>query len=209
MQNTPEVEEEIASGIVKLLQTNPDRVHFVDIPAPFRNAMILSQFGILDRVLVKLKGLTPAPYKMLSTVAHEVAPYSAYLKEWVGFEAHIRTQMKDRIYLSNRGFPLLAQVPMDKPIVCLENYVKWYSVQLLGPQGNVQEIPQSLLESVGAYDRAWIQDHCYHPKLLHALAHELDAYVDILSLEATTGRWVLHADTPFYGGYFVQDDETL
>lgn len=110
---------------------------------------------------------------------------------------------------SGRGHPLLAQEPMDKPIVCLENYQKWYSIQLLTPEGDVQEIPYDSLNHLTIADPTWLEDNCIHPKLLHALGKSLNAYVDVLSLEVAAGRWLLSRNLPYFGGYSVQDSETL
>lgn len=209
MQDQDKMEENISSGIVMLLQMTPDRSAFKDIPTPFKNAMLGSQFGVIDRVLVKLRLIVPLPLRLLRTVAEEVAPYAPYLKEWVAYVTYVKSQLPRMLYVSSRGLPLLAQTPMDKPIVCLENCVKWHSIQLLDHTGEVQEISYDSLNSLTIADPTWVEDNCIHPKLLLALGKSLNAHVDILSLEVAAGRWLLNRNLPYFGGYPVEDDETL
>lgn len=97
-------------------------------------------------------------------------------------------------YVSYRGTPLLAQEPdqYNRPIVTMENYCKWYSVEILHPDGKVESADVGKLEEIQErLGMCLIIDHCYHPRLLNELAKEIGGLADDLAIEMTTGRWVL------------------
>lgn len=99
-------------------------------------------------------------------------------------------------YLSWRGLPLLyVRKPLDKPVLTLENYTKWYRVQLVMPTGEVQDVESGAI--LAANDKitifGWV-DHLFHPKLLIQLAKDLDAYTDERALECAGGRWLREND---------------
>jgi hypothetical protein len=105
-------------------------------------------------------------------------------------------------HLSSRGFPLLyvAQA-LDKPVLTLENYTKWYTPMLLQPDGTVVEVEGKILSEVHDKhsDAMWI-DHRFSTRFLYRLAQHLDAYIDERAIEVALGRWILEGghDNPFY-----------
>lgn len=102
-------------------------------------------------------------------------------------------QPKTKVYLSSRGIPLLCQTPSSfgKPIVTMENYCKWYGIDILHPDGRVESADPGLLDEicdeVGHY---LMGDHNYHPRLLNELAKKIGGTADYRAIEATGGRWV-------------------
>lgn len=105
-------------------------------------------------------------------------------------------ERKNYTYLSWRGLPLLyVGKPLDKPVLTLENYTKWYRVQLVMPDGSVQDVESGkLLEANDKIDiYGWV-DHLFHPKLLIQMAKDLNAYTDERALECAGGRWMREND---------------
>jgi len=100
------------------------------------------------------------------------------------------------VYLSWRNLPLLyVGKPLNKPVLTLENYTKWYRVQLVMPDGLVIDVPSGKI--LAANDKipihGWM-DHLYHPKLLIQLAKDLDAWIDERAIEVAGGRWLREND---------------
>jgi len=49
--------------------------------------------------------------------------------------------MKTRFYFSNRNLPLIYYgEPSEKPVITVENYLKWYDLYLVLPTGSVERI---------------------------------------------------------------------
>jgi hypothetical protein len=103
---------------------------------------------------------------------------------------------ENRVYLSWRGLPLLyVAEPLGKSVLTLENYTKWYRVQLVMPDGSVQDVESGkILEANDKISIHGWMDHLYHPKLLIQLAKDLDAWTDERALEAAGGRWLREHD---------------
>lgn len=103
----------------------------------------------------------------------------------------LRNIKGNRVYLSDRGIPLLyVAEPCEVPVVTLENYTKWYDVYLVMPDGSVQVV-EGVLALVDKFDDAWWVDHLYHPRLLYRLAQVLNATVDERAIEVAAGRWMI------------------
>lgn len=100
-----------------------------------------------------------------------------------------------RTYVSRRGFPLLyVGKPMAVPVLTLENYTKWYGIYLVMPDGTVQGVNPSDIESMTtAYLDAIWADHLYSPHLLYRLAKHLRAELDERAMEVAIGRWLLES----------------
>lgn len=102
-------------------------------------------------------------------------------------------QPKTKVYLSYRGIPLLCQEPstFGKPIVTMENYCKWYSVEILYPDGRVESADPGLLDDIERRVGSCLMgDHNFHPRLLNELAQEIDGEADYRAIEMAGGRWV-------------------
>jgi hypothetical protein len=98
----------------------------------------------------------------------------------------------NNVYLSERGMPLLyVGQTLDKPVITLENYTKWYRIYLVTPSGEVQSVLISEIEAANdkLKTQGWV-DHLFHPQLLIQLARDLVAYTDERALECAGGRWL-------------------
>jgi hypothetical protein len=106
-----------------------------------------------------------------------------------------RLPSKDiRVYHSNRGFPLLYMgLPLEVPVVTMENYTKWYRIYMVMPDGSVEDVSALIDEVMAQYPDAMMSDHCYHPRLLYRLAEMNKACVDERAIEVAAGRWVIEA----------------
>lgn len=102
-------------------------------------------------------------------------------------------QIKTKVYVSDRGIPLLCQTPSSfgKPIVTMENYEKWYGLQILYPNGRVDNADPGMLDDICTRVGHYLMgDHNYHPRLLNELAKQLGGEADWRAVEMTGGRWV-------------------
>ena len=107
--------------------------------------------------------------------------------------------MSIRTYQSARGHLLLyVGEPSEKSIVTLENYTKWYNIQVILPDGNVGIVdPAFILKCADECPsgKRWI-DHLYHPVLLEKIAEKLDAELCERAHEVAAGRWYLESGCP-------------
>lgn len=102
-------------------------------------------------------------------------------------------QPKTKVYVSDRGIPLLCQEPstFGKPIVTLENYEKWYGLYILHPNGRVEGADPGAL---GLIDHrlggCLFGDHNFHPRLINEFANDIGGTADWRAVEMAGGRWV-------------------
>lgn len=108
----------------------------------------------------------------------------------------VESQPETVLYTSDRGLPLLCQTPEERGIVVtLENYSKWYNIQLLHPDGRVEKLSYNnpLVDINAIEERVGTNlhiDHCFHPRLLEEIAKELGGFADWRAVEMAGGRWV-------------------
>lgn len=103
--------------------------------------------------------------------------------------------MNPRTYLSRRGLPLLwIEEPLADPVLTVENYVKWYWLHLVLPDGRVEEV------NFGALDRLANRmgdtpycDHVPNPRVVQRLADDHRWHLDPNALEMLIGRWEIEA----------------
>lgn len=89
-------------------------------------------------------------------------------------------------YVSPRDLPLVFQdEPGDRPILTVENYVKWYTLYVVHPDGRVREA--DMTEEDG-FRSAW-RDHVPHPAACHAYARLKGWEWDENSLDMVYGRY--------------------
>ena len=93
------------------------------------------------------------------------------------------------VYLSNRGMPLVFNRKLDEshtlPTLTVENYMKWYDLYLVMPDGTVKAL--DLEEYLGlGFDMG---DHCWKPA--HVARYAAMKGYDICSnsFEMLIGRW--------------------
>jgi hypothetical protein len=96
-------------------------------------------------------------------------------------------------YHSKRGMLLLwVQEPLDVPVLTMENYVKWYYLHLIRPDGTVEELSFEPLSDTSAHmSESPYCDHVPNPVVVQRLAHERNWHLDPNALEMIIGRWEL------------------
>ena len=100
-------------------------------------------------------------------------------------------------YFSNRGLPLVYYGPFpQQPLITVENYMKWYSIYLVTPEGTVKvvefmTVEDDLLDVSFSTKRSIsiVGDHCINPDAVEAWAQKKGYEVDGNSLEMMIGRW--------------------
>lgn len=94
------------------------------------------------------------------------------------------------MFTSSRGNLLvLSKRPLDRPVITVELYSKWYGLYLVYPEGSIEEIP--FPESEGRLDVSDYVDHVPNPKVVVWFAEKNNFYLDELALELIVGRWEL------------------
>jgi hypothetical protein len=93
--------------------------------------------------------------------------------------------------LSKRGHPIVGSPCSGQdPILTVELYCKWYGLQLLRPDGTVEEVafPEEgwAPEGESAYC-----DHVPNPKAVARFAEHQGYLIDLLAMELMVGRWEL------------------
>lgn len=78
----------------------------------------------------------------------------------------------------------------DPPVVTVENYCKWYALQVVMPDGSIAEHDFGQLEP---YNTSYVADHCPNPVAVvrWALAKGFEVHDE--SLEMILGRWLLES----------------
>lgn len=112
-----------------------------------------------------------------------------HIIQWVSLPG----QPKTKVYLSWRGIPLLCQSPstFGKPIVTLENYCKWYGLEILHPDGRVESVDPGILdECCDRVEGVLMGDHNYHPRLINEVAKHIGGIACHRAVEMAGGRWV-------------------
>lgn len=115
--------------------------------------------------------------------------------------------MAHQLYFSKRGHPLITTETSDKPILTVENYCKWYSIQVLMPDGEVKELCHDIITEVEHLlpTGCGAVDHNYHPQLLEILSIYLDMHYSNEAVEMITGRYVIEVNEK----YGILDEDTL
>lgn len=94
--------------------------------------------------------------------------------------------------ISWRNLPLLCQdIDIEDSIVTVENYCKWYDLQVVLPTGEIQRHGFDELE--GFTESSAYVDHVPNPAAVVRWAASHNYRVDQRSLEMMLGRWLLEA----------------
>ena len=103
------------------------------------------------------------------------------------------------------------QKPLDKPVLTVEHYCKWYTLYLVMPDGTVKSVHDDFRDEYDDAVEHWgsthMCDHCYHPDFIPVLAHHLGAYVDSEAHEMIAGRWVIEATEKYQPSGYGFDDK--
>lgn len=94
---------------------------------------------------------------------------------------------------SHRDIPLVMTEPNSQgPLLTVENYVKWYDIYIVFPDGRIQKVPYELFwEGKGT---GW-HDHVPNPKACQMVAEKLNAEWDECSFEMIVGRYMMEVVT--------------
>jgi hypothetical protein len=107
--------------------------------------------------------------------------------------------------LSDHGHPLVYQgEPWTSPIITVENYLKWYTLYLIMPDGEIRPFlytglilpPES--SKFGSLGSTFI-DHVPNPAAVVYTAEKNKMFVDPLSFEAIVGRWFIEVKNWDFG----------
>ncbi len=96
-------------------------------------------------------------------------------------------------FFSERGFPLVwaTNPPTKLKAVTVENYMKWYSLYFIEPNGNVSKVPFEALEKYQRDDGPVMGDHVFNPNVVQRFCAYEGHLIDIEALEMIIGRWEL------------------
>ncbi len=109
--------------------------------------------------------------------------------EYKGLISPIDGEIK---YFSERGIPLITQWFEDesediKPILTMENYMKWYSMYIIYPDGKVESISRSSENEDASV--TWY-DHAVYPEYFHLSAKRLGCTYDNRTFAMVCERFV-------------------
>jgi len=91
------------------------------------------------------------------------------------------------MYLSERGHTLVYwSPPSEVPVLTVENYVKWYGLYLVHPDGRVEWLA---FPEWGPDGRSGFVDHVPNPVACQQLAAKRGWVWDENSLDMIWGRW--------------------
>lgn len=93
-------------------------------------------------------------------------------------------------YFSERGLPLITQWFEDEddkinPVLTMENYVKWYSMYIIYPNGKVERVPPSLEDTCDTW-----YDHAVYPSYFHLIAERFGCTYDNRTFALVCERFV-------------------
>jgi hypothetical protein len=98
---------------------------------------------------------------------------------------------------SNRGMRLFLNqdwVHYGGPIVTVEDYIKWYDVYVIQPDGSIVVASEAYSEIWDSMERrmkkSFFGDHCWHPGGIELFAELIGGVVDPDALGALTVRWI-------------------
>jgi len=92
---------------------------------------------------------------------------------------------------SPRGMPLVyCEPPCKQPVLTVENYLKWYELFLVLPDGSVQAIDFPYAEEF-CQGESPCHDHVPNPRVVMRAAVKYGWMIDRCGLEMIIGRWEL------------------
>ena len=97
-----------------------------------------------------------------------------------------------KTYYSDRNIPLVYNgfLPRERAIITVENYLKWYKLYLLHPNGDVEAVDFPVMDGIAGSPYI---DHVPNPDHVAAWAN-LEGYtISDQSYEMMIGRWVYEA----------------
>ena len=102
--------------------------------------------------------------------------------------------------LSDHGHPLVYQgEPWTSPIITVENYIKWYTLYMVMPDGEIRSLCYTGLVLPEGSQESLFCDHVPNPKAVAYTAMKNNMYVDEVSFEAIVGRWLIEVENKDFG----------
>ena len=96
------------------------------------------------------------------------------------------------VYYSDNNYPLIYNgALLDKPIVTLENYCKWYNLYQIMPNGSISKFDSYVYANKFKYQGTIWSDHIPHPNFLKLLEQDDNYYLDLKAFEMAVGRYQL------------------
>lgn len=100
-------------------------------------------------------------------------------------------------FRSERDIALITQEVEEKSVLTVENYVKWYTLYIIYPNGEVEEIDNllkenkdnPLLEKVSDILNDGWYDHCIKPDTFKKIAEVLHLTYDTATIETVERRY--------------------
>lgn len=117
-----------------------------------------------------------------------------------------------RLYFSDRRIPLVyTGIGHTKPVITIENYLKWYDLYIVFPDEHVEAFQADPVR-VALFDKVETQiyhqynesphgDHVPNPRQLIILAHLMQCAFDDEAVEMVIGRWELEVKNNYKGIY--------
>ena len=98
-------------------------------------------------------------------------------------------------YFSDRDIPLVYYGrPPTHPTITVENYLKWYKLYVIHPNGLVTSLEFPWEEDLSDVGESTVGDHVVNPRAVVRFADRHNFVVDAEALEMLTGRWVIEAE---------------
>ena len=98
-------------------------------------------------------------------------------------------------HVSSRGIPLVySGMPCDRPVITVENYLKWYALYLVNPDYSVtvfDHYEQFYVQIDKEFMRTTlVGDHCWNPSYILELEKRTGYILCNESVAMITGRWI-------------------
>jgi len=97
---------------------------------------------------------------------------------------------------SERGIPLVLQDIPIKPTITVENYLKWYTLYVVFPDGSVEHLcfPRFDNKEDEIEGEVGFMDHVPNPKAVWKMSERLGYDIDMQSFEMIVGRWFIEVE---------------
>ncbi len=107
--------------------------------------------------------------------------------------SNLAWHLKTRFSKNGHSLTYTDHNPIGKPVVTVENYMKWYGLWLVMPDGYVVEVA---FPDEGRYDTLGppYLDHAPNPKHVMAWCARMSYRLDERALEMMIGRWAREYD---------------
>jgi hypothetical protein len=136
--------------------------------------------------------------RLLSTRDLQVGTSSFELTSHLGGDIEVADRRHIQLYYSHRGIPLVFyddrtdNIRRDDSVLTVENYLKWYNLYVVHPNGTVQEVPFPSSDKYAKFGPEYATAYCDHvpnPRVVSLFAEETGYRMCEQALEIIIGRW--------------------